>query len=105
MSVSADESTDEPKIDRTELEDFGVGGGRKSRTVFEANTVMTGRVRVVDYRNERRLICSGDILSIYPGKNGGFSHSLAMARKAQSAGKSCAIGSNCWDSFFATSAM
>ena len=35
-----------------------------------------------------------DILSIYPGKNGGFSHSLAMARKAQSAGKSCAIGSN-----------
>jgi muconate cycloisomerase len=35
-----------------------------------------------------------DILSIYPGKNGGFTHSLAMARKAQAAGKSCAIGSN-----------
>src|SRR5205085_3304505 len=35
-----------------------------------------------------------DILSIYPGKNGGFSHSLAMARKAQAAGKVCAIGSN-----------
>jgi L-alanine-DL-glutamate epimerase-like enolase superfamily enzyme len=35
-----------------------------------------------------------DILSIYPGKNGGFSHSLAMARKAMAAGKSCAIGSN-----------
>jgi muconate cycloisomerase len=35
-----------------------------------------------------------DILSIYPGKNGGFSHSLAMARRAQAAGKSCAIGSN-----------
>lgn len=35
-----------------------------------------------------------DILSIYPGKNGGFSHSLAMARKAQAAGKPCAIGSN-----------
>ena len=35
-----------------------------------------------------------DILSIYPGKNGGFSHSLAMARTAHSAGKSCAIGSN-----------
>ena len=28
-----------------------------------------------------------DILSIYPGKNGGFTHSLAMARKAQSAGQ------------------
>jgi L-alanine-DL-glutamate epimerase-like enolase superfamily enzyme len=35
-----------------------------------------------------------DILSIYPGKNGGFSHSLAMAKKAQAAGKPCAIGSN-----------
>lgn len=35
-----------------------------------------------------------DILSIYPGKNGGFSHSLAMARRAHAAGKPCAIGSN-----------
>ena len=35
-----------------------------------------------------------DILSVYPGKNGGFSHSLAMAKKAQAAGKLCAIGSN-----------
>jgi muconate cycloisomerase len=35
-----------------------------------------------------------DILSIYPGKNGGFTHSLAMAKKAQAAGKLCAIGSN-----------
>jgi muconate cycloisomerase len=35
-----------------------------------------------------------DILSIYPGKNGGFSHSLDMARRVQQAGKVCAIGSN-----------
>jgi muconate cycloisomerase len=35
-----------------------------------------------------------DILSIYPGKNGGFTRSLAMARKAHAAGKACAIGSN-----------
>jgi muconate cycloisomerase len=35
-----------------------------------------------------------DVLSVYPGKNGGFSHSLAMAKKAQAAGKLCAIGSN-----------
>ncbi len=35
-----------------------------------------------------------DVLSIYPGKNGGFSHSLAMAKRAQAAGKCCAIGSN-----------
>jgi len=35
-----------------------------------------------------------DILSIYPGKNGGFTHSRAMARRAQQAGKLCAIGSN-----------
>jgi muconate cycloisomerase len=35
-----------------------------------------------------------DILSIYPGKNGGFTHSLTMARRAHAAGKVCAIGSN-----------
>lgn len=35
-----------------------------------------------------------DILSIYPGKNGGFSHSLAMANRVHAAGKACAIGSN-----------
>jgi hypothetical protein len=53
-------------VDRTALEEFGRGEGRKSRTVFEAWTRTTGRVRVVDYRNERRLIVAGDILSIYP---------------------------------------
>jgi len=35
-----------------------------------------------------------DVLSIYPGKNGGFTHSLAMAKRVQEAGKACAIGSN-----------
>jgi hypothetical protein len=39
---------------------------RRSRTVFEAWTATTGRVRVVDYRTERQLICGGDILSVYP---------------------------------------
>lgn len=34
--------------------------------MFEGRTAETGRIRVVDYRNERRLVCSGDILSIYP---------------------------------------
>jgi protein-L-isoaspartate O-methyltransferase len=57
---------DAVKIDRTALEEFGRGEGRRSRTVFEARTRATGRVRVVDYRNERRLIVAGDILSIYP---------------------------------------
>jgi spermidine synthase len=56
----------EPKVDRTALEEFGRGDGRRSRTVFEVRTRTTGRVRVVDYRNERRLIVAGDILSIYP---------------------------------------
>jgi hypothetical protein len=58
----------EPPLDRTALEEYGraEGRGRGSRTVFEADTVTTGRVRVVDYRNERRLVCRGDILSIYP---------------------------------------
>ncbi len=35
-----------------------------------------------------------DVLSVYPGKNGGFTHALAMAKRAQQAGKACAIGSN-----------
>src|SRR5262249_55845959 len=35
-----------------------------------------------------------DILSIYPGKNGSFTHALAMARRAHEAGKVCTIGSN-----------
>lgn len=35
-----------------------------------------------------------DILSVYPGKNGGFTHSLEMAGIAAGAGKQCAIGSN-----------
>jgi protein-L-isoaspartate O-methyltransferase len=39
---------------------------KMSRTVFEATTVVSGRVRVVDYRAERRLVVGGDILSVYP---------------------------------------
>jgi muconate cycloisomerase len=35
-----------------------------------------------------------DVLAVYPGKNGGFSHALDMARQVAGAGKSCAIGSN-----------
>lgn len=35
-----------------------------------------------------------DILSIYPGKNGGFTHAIEMAHMAARAGKPCVIGSN-----------
>lgn len=35
-----------------------------------------------------------DIVSLYPGKNGGFTRCLEMAKKAQAAGKMCVIGSN-----------
>jgi len=35
-----------------------------------------------------------DLLSLYPGKNGGFTNSLKMAKQAQSAGIPCLIGSN-----------
>ena len=34
--------------------------------MFEARSEGTGRIRVVDYRNERRLVVRGDILSVYP---------------------------------------
>jgi len=43
------------KIDRRLLEEYGRGGAAAEvATVFEATTQTTGRVRVVDYRNERR---------------------------------------------------
>jgi muconate cycloisomerase len=35
-----------------------------------------------------------DVLAVYPGKNGGFTRALQMARTVHRAGKSCAIGSN-----------
>lgn len=34
--------------------------------MFEAWSGISGRVRVVDYRRERRLVVAGDILSVYP---------------------------------------
>jgi len=39
---------------------------RRSRTVFEVRTGVSGRVRVVDDRRERRLVVAGDVLSVYP---------------------------------------
>ena len=39
---------------------------KRSRTVFEVESDLSGTVRVVDYRRERRLIVGGDILSVYP---------------------------------------
>jgi protein-L-isoaspartate O-methyltransferase len=68
LEVKTSVGGEDVKIDRTTLEEYGRAEGplRKSRTVFEATTQTTGRVRVVDYRNERRLIVAGDILSIYP---------------------------------------
>ena len=44
---------------------------------------------------EEALDCDAfDFLSIYPGKNGGFTRSLRMAKRAAGAGKTCTIGSN-----------
>jgi len=39
---------------------------RRSRTVFEIRSRMSGRIRVVDYRRERRLVVAGSILSALP---------------------------------------
>jgi spermidine synthase len=39
---------------------------RRSRTVHVARSRLSGRIRVVDYRGERRLIVAGEILSVYP---------------------------------------
>jgi len=34
--------------------------------VFEIRSPVSGRVRVIDYRRERRLVVEGDTLSVYP---------------------------------------
>jgi hypothetical protein len=39
---------------------------KRSRTVFEGHSGLSGRVRVIDDRAERRLVVGGDILSVYP---------------------------------------
>jgi hypothetical protein len=39
---------------------------RRSRTVFETRSRLSGRIRVVESRLERRLIVAGDTLSVYP---------------------------------------
>jgi muconate cycloisomerase len=47
-----------------------------------------------DQLNEGLEIDAFDVVAIYPGKNGGFTHALQMALTAHKSGKTCAIGSN-----------
>ncbi len=47
-----------------------------------------------DQLEEALALEAFDLLSIYPGKNGGFGHALEMSRRAQRAGKACTIGCN-----------
>jgi spermidine synthase len=42
------------------------GVRRRSRTVFETESELSGMIRVVEDHVERRLIVSGDTLSVYP---------------------------------------
>jgi spermidine synthase len=39
---------------------------RRSRTVFETESALSGRIRVVEDHVERRLVVAGDTLSVYP---------------------------------------
>src|SRR5438105_5198067 len=39
---------------------------KRSRTVFEVRSPLSGRVRVIEDDRERRLIVGGETLSIYP---------------------------------------
>jgi len=52
-------------VDEERLEESS-GAMKRSHTVFEEESELSGRVRVVDYRMERRLVVGGDILSVYP---------------------------------------
>jgi len=42
------------------------GERRRSRTVFEMETELSGRIRVIEDDVERRLVVRGDTLSVYP---------------------------------------
>ena len=42
------------------------GVRRRSRTVFEVESELSGRIRVIEDDVERRLVVSGDTLSVYP---------------------------------------
>lgn len=48
----------------------------------------------VSHLQEAIALEAMDLLSLYPGKNGGFTRSLQMARIAEKAGIPCVIGSN-----------
>ncbi|MCC6492530.1 MAG: chloromuconate cycloisomerase [Pirellulales bacterium] len=63
---------------------------RRTRTPIMADEAVFSPAEL----NEALELDAFDVLSIYPGKNGGFTHSLSMAAAAQAAGKACAIGSN-----------
>lgn len=39
---------------------------KRSQTVFETRSPVSGRIRVIDVGRERRLVIAGEILSIYP---------------------------------------
>jgi spermidine synthase len=43
-----------------------MGRARRSTTAHTGWSALSGRIRVVDYRDERRLIVGGAILSVYP---------------------------------------
>jgi spermidine synthase len=45
---------------------------KRSRTVFEARSPLSGRIRVIEDDRERRLVVGGETLSIYP-RNGDWS--------------------------------
>jgi L-alanine-DL-glutamate epimerase-like enolase superfamily enzyme len=47
-----------------------------------------------EHLNEALDCDAFDVLSVYPGKNGGVTNCIEMVKTAQRAGKQCAIGSN-----------
>lgn len=57
-------------------------------------TIMADELVFFPAQLEEALQCDAfDILSVYAGKNGGFTRSLDMVIRAQAAGKKCCIGS------------
>jgi L-alanine-DL-glutamate epimerase-like enolase superfamily enzyme len=71
-----------------------IGGCAKVRKRIPVPFIIDEGVFTPDHLAEAIDLDAFDVLSIYPGKNGGVSRSIEMATAAQRAGKACALGCN-----------
>jgi len=79
----------EQPLDRRDLR-----GSARLRQRTAIPVMLDEAVFTLDDAREAIYAEACDLISIYPGKNGGIARSIAIARAAHSAGLQCVIGSN-----------